>query len=278
MLSESSPSQMAVEKKFANLLIGDRIRTVAKITNLKSDQKNDVPKWHLAYLFDGSKTIRIFIDDVSNLKIGDKIELEFSVKEGKPWNGNQQLAFDLHYMSKLNEPKKTMAPIPKLKAASPTQLKQEISNVVGFLRKEELKILTVDQPVQFYTKVRTLKPKDGIREHNCKIILVDLEMKSVGLWLPKTEISVFEAIEDDEYFVVNAIIKKTHDNPFLVFQSLTRGKKARMSTIAQRFYAERIKYYSHELDKCLKLVKNPTKEHELLATMLESFNHVVYRR
>ena len=191
MLSKSSPGPMAVEKKFSDLIVGDRIRTVAKITNFKSDQKHDIPKWNLVYLFDGSKTIRIFMDDVSDLKIGDQLDLEFSVKEGKPWNGNPQLAFDLHYMSKVNESEKVPAPklpAPKLSQRAPAPPREQASNtVVGFLRKDELKALPVDQAVQFYTKIRNLAPQNGMRERNRKIILVDLEMKSVGLWIPKGE-------------------------------------------------------------------------------------------
>ena len=173
MLSDSSVRPVAVEKKFADMIVGDRIRTIAKITNVKSDQKHDIPKWNLVYLFDGSKTIRIFMDDVSTMKIGDYLELEFSVKEGKPWNGTPQLAYDLHYLSKVSETEKIPAPAPQPARKAPPTQQHPSDKVAGFLRKDELKDLPVDQPVQFFTKIRSLSPKDGIRERNRKILLVD---------------------------------------------------------------------------------------------------------
>ena len=263
---------MVVEKKFSELLVGDRIRTIAKITNMKSDQKNKIPKWHLLYLFDGSKTIRIFLNDISTYNVGDYLDIEFSVKEGKPWNGNPQLAYDLYYISKTDAPIETSTPQEELKKSSP----KPTNGIISFLRKEELKDVNVETNVQFYTRIRTLTPKDGMRETNQKILLVDLENKPVGLWLPKTEFEVFKAVKEGEYFVVNAIVKKTHDNPFLVFKNMIRGEQAHMSDIAQKFFHERIKYFAHELEKYLRLITKNTEDHEFLVKKLESFNKNVY--
>ena len=272
MNETSSLTPNTIEKKFSDLLVGDRIRTIAKITNIKSDQSNTIPKWYLLYLFDGTKTIRIFFSDISTYKIGDYLELEFSVKEGKPWNGNPQLAYDLHYVSKADKPIKTLSP----KKTHKRNQKIDKNGVIQFLRKDELKEIETGAIVQFYTKIRTLNPKDGIRQKNQKILLSDLENKPIGLWIPRTELPVFEAINEGEYFVVNATVKKTHDNQFLVFLNLIRGTEAQNSSIAQKFFEQRIKYYSHELGKYLKWVTQITKDHELLAERIESFNQNLY--
>ncbi|NHI92021.1 MAG: hypothetical protein EAX96_05920 [Candidatus Lokiarchaeota archaeon] len=273
----NDPSTLkAVEKRFSELLIGDRIRTIAKVTNIKSDEKNDIPKWHLVYLFDGSKTIRIFLNDISTYNIGDYLELEFTVKEGKPWNGNPQLAFDLHYVSKSDKPFKEEAHKEEPFISKSKPIQKPKNGTVEILRKEELKNIEIDESVKFYTRILTLFPKDGTREKNQKILLVDLENKPVSLWLPKSELPVFKIIKDGEYFVVNATVKKTHDNPFLVFNSLIRGDEARNSNVAQKFIDERIKYYSHELEKYLKLKFDTNAEYSMLESTLKSFNKQIY--
>ena len=229
----------AINKNFSELNIGDRVITQAKIIQIKEDQKNPTPKWYLLTLNDGTKNIRLFINDLNSFKVGDAIEIDFSVREGKPYNGNPQLAFNVNSSRKLEE-------VPE-KLIDKTKI---------ILRKEDIKECSDDQKIKIYTRVITLKPKGGERAKNQKILVRDIENRPIRVWVSKKYI---QKLEDAgaEYFILQATVKKMqqYDSSILSLNYIITGDEALKDESARLFYENRIRYYSEELLKCLKIMK-----------------------
>ena len=242
-------SQSSSNKEFKDLIVGDRVLANAKILNvLKKDEKHEVPRWFLISIFDGTATIRLFLNDMTGLNVGDTLKIEFTVREGKPYNGRPQLAFNVHSIRKSDE-----IDIPDVKVEP-----EPSSDVKSILRRKEIQDLNDNQRIKFYTRIITLKPKDGTREKNQKILVADLENKAISVWIPKTELRILEAIPEMEYFILKATVKKMkkyNGTAILSFNSIIRGEEARKDEVARIFLEERIDYYSKELLNCLNIVK-----------------------
>ena len=88
-------------KTFNELEVGDRVECHAKIIALyKHDEKHDPPKWFLIGLHDGTKTLRMFLNDMTDLNVLDVVKIDFTVKEGKPYNGMPQHAYTIHSITR----------------------------------------------------------------------------------------------------------------------------------------------------------------------------------
>ncbi len=239
----------ALSKNFSDLNIGDRVITQAKIIQIKEDQKNSNPQWYLFTLNDGTKNIRLFINEKNSFKIGDIIEIEFSVREGKPYNGNPQFAYNVHFIRKCDE--------------IPNKFKDKIKNI---LRKSEIKDCEDNQKIKIFTKIITLKPKDGERNKNQKILVSDLENKPISVWVSKNDIKSLENLENSEYFVLKATVKKMQkykDTSLLSFDSILKGENALQDESARIFYENRIIYYSEELLRCINIMKKYFPQNEI---------------
>ena len=231
----------ALNKNFSDINIGDRVITQAKIIQIKEDQKNQIPKWYLLTLNDGTKTIRLFLNEINSFKIGDVIEIEFTVKEGKPYNGNPQFTYNVHSSRKSEE--------------VPERL---LDNIKTITRKNEIKDCGDDQKIRIFTKIITLKPKDGEREKNQKILVSDLENKPISVWVSKNNLKMLEQLDKSEYFILQATVKKMQqykDTSILSFNSMINGDAALRDETARHFYDERINYYSEKLLNSLQLMK-----------------------
>ncbi|MHA1785898.1 MAG: hypothetical protein ACTSVE_11960 [Candidatus Helarchaeota archaeon] len=256
-------------KNFSDIQVGDRVVAVAKIIDIKKDEKNEQPQWYLLSLFDGTRIIRIFTKDIASFKVNDIVKVDFSVKNGKPYNGRPQFAYELFSISKSDH-------VPHIL----TKLEPK-----GILRKSELKELKDGQKIKLYTKVLTLSPKNGTRDKNQKILITDIENKPISLWLFKNHLKEFEELKKDEYFLLAATVKKVPQNEnasFLVFDNLIKGKDANKDIVARAFFEERIRYYSQEMLRFLRLRKENFDDRgfnfEMLISMLELFRKEVYEQ
>jgi len=239
----------ALNKNFSDLNVGDRVVTQAKIIQIKEDQKNETPKWFLLTLNDGTKTIRMFLNEINSFKIGDVIEIEFTVREGKPYNGNPQFAYNVHSSRKSEE-------IPE----------RLLENIKIIIRKNEIRDCVDEQTVKIFTKIITLRPKDGEREKNQKILVSDLENKPISVWVSKNNLKMLEQLEKSEFFILQATVKKMQkykDTSILSFDSMINGDTALRDETARLFYEARINYYSELLLDSLKLMKQYFPENKV---------------
>jgi len=262
-----SPTQ-SINKPFDKLAVGDKVLTHAKILNvIKTDQKHDVPRWYLINLFDGTASIRLFLNDMTGLNVGDVLKIEFTVKEGNPYNGRPQLAFNVHSVTRSDD----------IKITSVKGEPRPSSGVKSILRRKEIQDCNDNQRIKIYTKIFTLSPKDGTREKNQKVLIADLENKAISVWIPKTDLRLLEAIKELEYFILKATVKKMkkyNGTAILSFDSVIRGEEARKDEVARLFLEERIKFYSRELLNCLTIIKSnfvSDNEHasKLIATLTD---------
>ncbi|MHA1786221.1 MAG: hypothetical protein ACTSX4_02935 [Candidatus Helarchaeota archaeon] len=271
--SNYSPEISFQSMKFSDMQVGDRVQSIAKIINIKKDEKHDIPYWYLLYLFDGSKTIRVFLKDITSLKIGDVLEIGFSVKEGKPFHGRPQFEYNIEYVKKSEVIPNALKQVPVTENQKP----------IGFLKKEELKNLQDGQKVKLYTRIITLSPRGGEREKNQKILITDIKNAPISLWTWKDKLPLFKEIKEMEYFLLFATLKKAKENQnvfFLSFDRLVRGKEALKDEIAKKFIDNRIKYYSEVMLQFLNLRKENFNDndpnHDMLISMLESYRSKEY--
>ncbi|MHA1130024.1 MAG: hypothetical protein ACTSRC_09905 [Candidatus Helarchaeota archaeon] len=253
-------------KSFQDLTIGDRGEVIAEITQIRQDEKHHPPEWCLYYLFDGKIVIRAFGKVSSGLSKGDIVKVNFDVRKGKPFNGRPQLSYKIHKMEKVAKDEKIYGTIVK-------KLKyQEI------LRKSELATLPAGTRVKLLTKVLNLHPLNGEREKFQKILIADVENRPISLWLKKEKFEIFEALSDEEYFILKARVRTVSQNPvarFLSFEEILRGNEIYRDTAAKGFLDERIRYYTNKLIKYLDLWKKNIDAAdmgmELLISLLHSF-------
>lgn len=272
-LESPQENEAALEdrKKFAELKVGDHVTTIAEITQIRYDEKNDPPDWILYYLYDGTSTIRVFRNEVEQFEVGDVAKIDLHVREGKPYNNTPQLAYRVNLLQKIDKKDSNYA--------------KQLQNLRyrEVLRKSDLQRLTDGARVKLFTKILSLHPTNGVKEKFQKILVVDVTNKPISLWFPKECFPLFECIEEDEYFVLKAIVKTVEQNQsarFLSFETFSQGKEAYNDPVARQFFEERIRHHSGELSTYLKLWQTYAPEFNLdinvLSIILQAFRRDMY--
>ncbi len=101
-----------VSKRFTELQVGDRLTAVAEITDTLADSKHSPPEWFRYTLYDGTASVVIFARDW--FEVGDAVEIQVEVYQGKAYLQKPQLAFKLHSIKKLSETDARQADLKKL--------------------------------------------------------------------------------------------------------------------------------------------------------------------
>lgn len=260
---------------FANLKTGQRINTVAEITQIRYDEKNDPPTWVLYYLYDGTMTIRVFQNRILPFQVGDVIKVDITVSEGRPYKNKPQLAYRAVFMRQIRKEEPHYQKLTK-------HLQYK-----AILRKADMQELLEGTRIKFFTHVLDLNPANGNKEKFKKILVADVENKPISLWFPKECLPLFKSLEKEELFILKATVKRVEQNPaarYLVFETFAQGKEAYSDPVAQLFFEERIRYYSQELTSYLELWKitnahRTDVNHEsidILRLILQSFRRDMY--
>lgn len=251
---------------FSELKVGDRRNIVVEISEIKMDEKNEHPHWFLYYLFDGMAMIRAFGRAPNEMKIGTRVIVEIEVHEGKIFNGKPQFNYQIHAMEKIEE-----------SGLAQSHLLEKFE-YKAVLRKRELQDLPDGTRVKLFTRILNLHPINGERDKFQKILVVDVENKPISLWFNKENFPVFEALNEEEYFILKATVKTIRQNQtarFLSFETLLRGEVIYKDQVTKRFVEERIRHHSHQLLSYIELRKSYSSEDnlsiDLLLLMLKSF-------
>ncbi|MHA1650398.1 MAG: hypothetical protein ACTSYB_09395 [Candidatus Helarchaeota archaeon] len=261
-----------MENTFADLEIGDRETFVAQINQIKQDEKHSPPQWYLYYLFDGAKTIRAFGRAPNKINAGDFVIVDIAVKKGKPFNGKTQLTYKIISINKIE----------KENIRSSHLFKKFQYHEV--MRKADLQTLSDGTRVKLFTKILNLHPMKGEKEKYQKILIADIEEKPISLWLKKEDFHLFEALNDDEYIILKAVVKNTDYSPtarFLSFENFIRGEEIYDDPIAQHFIEEKIKSHCQQLLTYTNLWKTYIAQSnlgiELLSLILKNFQERNYQ-
>jgi hypothetical protein len=255
-----------IGKSFTDLAIGERGEVVAEITRIQQDEKHKPPEWCLYYLFDGKTVIRAFGKVSSGLSEGDRVKVDFNVRKGKPYNGKPQLSYKIHKMENLDDAENNYRTLLK---------KLDYQEI---LRKRELVELSDGTRVKLFTKILNLHPVNGEREKNQKVLVADVENRPISLWFKKENFEIFEALSDEEFFVLKARVKTVEQNPaarYLTFEEIRRGDEIYRDLVAKSFLDERIRHYSKKLMNYIQLWKKKIDKSDagmdILAPLLQSF-------